>query len=151
MRRFRYRLERLLKYRRSLTGRERISLAQAVGILTRAEDHASDMRGVRNETLLRRIRGLETGLTSREMENLHHHVLRIDEAIEHAEDDIEKAKDGVEKAREKLVERRRDERAIELHRERRFKAWLKDYYRDESRILDDLATIRHVRREESET
>jgi len=150
MRRFRYRLERLLRFRRSLTNRERISLAQAVGILTRAEDHATDMRVVRNETLLRRLRALEAGLTVREIENLHHHVLRIDEAIDSAEDDIEKAREEVEKARGKLVERRRDERAIELHRDRRFKAWLKDYYRDESRTLDDLATIRHVRREESE-
>jgi flagellar FliJ protein len=149
MRRFKYRLERLLRYRRSLTNRERISLAQAVGVLTRAEDHASDMRGVRNETLLLRIRALETGLTAKEMENLHHHVLRIDEAIDQAEDDIEKAREDMEDARGKLVERRRDERAIELHRDRRFKAWLKDYYRDEGRTLDDLATIRHVRREES--
>ena len=150
MRRFRYRLERLLRFRRSLTNRERISLAQAVGIQTRAEDHASDMRGVRNETLLRRLRALEAGLTVKEIENLHYHMLRIDEAIDQAEDDIDKARGQVEKARGKLVERRRDERAIELHRDRRFKAWLKDYYRDESRTLDDLATIRHVRREESE-
>ena len=88
MRRFKYRLERLLRFRRSLTNRERISLAQAVGILTRAEDHATDMRGVRNETLLRRLRALETGLTVREIENLHHHVLRIDEAIDSAEDEL---------------------------------------------------------------
>ena len=149
MRRFNYRLDRLLRYRRSLARRERIGLAQAVGILTRAEEHASDMRGVRNETLLRRLRALETGLTAREVGNLHHHVLRIDEAVGHAEKNIEGAKVDVGKARDKLIERRRDERAIELHRDRRFQAWLKDYYRDENRILDDLATIRHIRQNDS--
>ena len=149
MRRFKYRLDRLLRYRRSLTRRERIGLAQAVGVLTRTEERASEMRGVRNETLLRRLRALEVGLTAREVGNLHHHVLRIDEAIGQADRDIENAKVDVEQARGKLIERRRDERAIELHRNRRFQAWLKEYYRDENRILDDLATIRHIRQDES--
>ena len=124
-----------------------MTLAQRVGILTRAEERATELRGVRNATLISRLRALEIGLTSREMANLHHHMLRIKEAIDRADTDTRKARERVEKAREKLVERRRDERAIELHRQRRWQAWRMDYDREESRILDDLATIRHVRRE----
>ena len=146
MRAFRYRLDRLLRYRRSLTGRERISLANRVGILARAEDHASGLRGIRNAMLVQRLRALEYGLTAREVENLHEYVLRIDDAIGSAVGQIEKAREQVEVAREELVTRRRDERVIELHRERRWKTWLRDYYRDENRTLDDLATLRHVRR-----
>ncbi len=145
MRRFRFRLERLLSYRRSLTSRERLIFGTKVGALVGAEEHASRMRGVRNATLLARLRALDRGLTSLEMRNLHEHVLRIDEAIVNADVGIIKAKDAVNKARGELTNRMKDEKVIENFRLRRWKAWLVDYYRDEGRILDDIATTRHVR------
>jgi len=145
MRRFRYRLDRLLRYRRSLAQRERIRLAERVGALNREEEHKVRLQKVRNETLVRRLRALETGLTAREMGNLHYHLLRVEEAIDRTELNIRNAEIEVEKARAELVKRRRDERAIELHRDRRWKVWLRDYNRDESRTLDDMATVRHVR------
>lgn len=150
MRRFRFRLERLLRYRRSLTARERARLAHRVGMLTRAETHSAELRGIRNASLVARLRALETGLTAREASNLHEHLVRIGEAIDTADSDVESARKEVDKARENLVERRRDERVIELYRKRQWQAWLKDYYRDESKILDDSGTIRHVRRLQSE-
>lgn len=98
-----------------------------------------------NSTKIEHQRSLETGTTTREIVNLHEHIVRISEAIDLADEEIEKARVEVDKARDKLVIRRRDERAIEIYRKRRFNAWLQDYYRDENRTLDDLATIRHVR------
>jgi flagellar biosynthesis chaperone FliJ len=55
------------------------------------------------------------------------------------------ARENAEKVRVELVKKRRDERTIELFRERLWKTWLKEYYRDETRTLDDIGTIRHVR------
>ena len=149
MRRFRFRLDRLLSYRRSLTARERARLAQRVGVLARAQSRAGELRGIRNASLVARMRALEVGLTAREAANLHEHLCRVGEAIDQAEMKVEHARREVDKARDDLVERRRDERAIELLRKRRWQTWLREYHRDESRILDDLATIRHVRRVES--
>ena len=122
-------------------------LAQTIGVLTLAEQKAVELRGIRNATMLNRMRSLEDGVTAREVGNLHHHILRIEEAIDQADEHIALAQVEVEKSRVKLVERRRDEKAIELHRNRRWQAWLRDYYRDENRTLDDLATIRHVRQD----
>jgi flagellar export protein FliJ len=135
-----------LSYRRSLSARERVRFATKVGALVRAEEHASELRGIRNATLIARLRALEYGLKAQEVRNLHEHLLRVGEAIDSADNDIGKAKENVDKARGELVERMRDEKAIEKLRERRWKTWLRDYYRDESRTLDDIATIRHVRR-----
>ncbi len=146
MRRFNYRLERLLRYRSSLTQRERVRLARRAAALAAAEDNASRLRGVRNATKIEHIRALKEGTTSRQVSNLLEHLVRVGEAIEHADEGVHTAEGEVEKARTKVVERRRDQKAIEMHRERRFKTWLRDYYRDETRILDDLATIQHVRR-----
>ncbi len=148
MRRFKFRLERLLSFRRSLTERERIRFAGKVGALVRTENQAVELRGIRNANLVARLRALGIGVAAQQVINLHEQILRIDEAIGQADQNIETAKEDVEKARGELVERMRDERAIEILRERRWERWLRDYYRDESKTLDDIATIRHVRKAE---
>jgi len=145
LRKFNYRLERLLRYRRSLTQIERVGLARTVGELARAEEAAVSLRGNRNTVRVARLRAIEKGTTSSEVRNLHEHMLRIDEAIDKADEDVRLAGVEVEKAREKLVGKRKEERAIELHRERRWKVWLRDYYRDENRQMDDVGNTRHVR------
>jgi flagellar export protein FliJ len=151
MRRFNFRLERILGFRRSLTESEKARFAVKVNALVGCEEQAGRLRGIRNQTLVARMRAFQIGLTAREAANLHEHIVRIGEAIDHADGDVDKARDQVDKARVKLVERKRDQRAIELLRERRFQTWMRDYYRDEGKVLDDIGTIRHVRTsEESE-
>ena len=147
VKRFNFRLERLLRYRRSLTQRERVNLAREVGVLSEAEAMAAKLRGYANEMGILQHRKLDTGTTSTEVVNLHEHMVRVQESIVNAEADIDKAEDAVEAQRTVLVEKRREERAIELYKARRWKLWLKDYYRDENLTLDDLATMRHVKRE----
>jgi flagellar protein FliJ len=144
MKRFKFRLERVLDYRKSLTEGEKAQFGLKVRELTKAEQNASELRGIRNQALVVRLESYEKGITSPEASNLHEHIKRIDETIEVAQKKVENAKQNVEVARVKLVERRRDQKAVELVKDRRFKAWQKDYYRDEGKTLDDIATIRHV-------
>jgi flagellar export protein FliJ len=138
-------MERILSYRRSLTGSEKARFAARVQALTRAQDNASTLKGIRNETILTRLRAFESGLTAREASNLHEHIVRIDESIDKADQDVADAGHQVDKARVNLVERRRDERAVELLRKRRFQTWLRDYHRDEGKTLDDVGMMRHLR------
>jgi flagellar export protein FliJ len=150
MRRFNFRLQRILGYRRSLTEGEKTRFAVKVQALVRAEEDASRLRGVRNQTIVARMSAFREGITSREAANLHEHIVRINEAIGVADVSVESATGAVDIAREKLVERRRDEKAVELLKKRRFQAWERDYYRDEGKTLDDIATIRHARASEKE-
>ncbi len=122
-----------------------MALARELGNLARLEKQAGDLKGYLNTSKIQSVHALESGLTAREIGNLHENMLRTEEAIDGALEKVEQGKETVENARGELVEKRRDERAIELYRERRFKAWVKDYHRDESKTLDDLSTIRHVR------
>lgn len=145
MRRFVFRLQRILSFRHSLTEAEKSHFGRKVSELRRAQDNASVLRGIRNETQLTRMQSLRHGIPAREACNLHEHLLRIEEAIDSADKKVEAAELEVDRAREKLVERRRDERVVELLRDRRHAAWLLDYYRDEGKVLDDIATIRHAR------
>jgi flagellar protein FliJ len=146
MRRFDYRLEKILRFRKTLTQSQRVHLARKIGVLSLAEQKAVELRGIRNATLVNRLRSLEEGVMARDIGNIHQHVMRIEEAIGVADEDIEHAQVEVDESRTQLVERRRDEKAIELHRARRWQTWLRDYYRDENRTLDDLATIREARK-----
>jgi flagellar export protein FliJ len=130
--------------------RERVRFAQKIGALTRAEQCAGELRGILNATKITRLRALELGMDAQEAANLHEHLVRVDEAIDHADGDVNKAKVVVDKGRKELVEKRRDERAIELYRERRLKVWTRDFHRDETRTLDDIGTIRHVRQTSNE-
>jgi flagellar protein FliJ len=145
MRRFKFRLERVLDYRKSLTEGEKARFGIKVRELVKAEENASELRGIRNQALVVRLRTYEDGTTSQEASNLHEHIKRIDETIDVAEKKVENAKQNVEVARKKLVERRRDQKAVELVKDARFKAWQKDYYREEGKTLDDIATIRAAR------
>lgn len=128
-----------------MTERERTRFAEKVGIQVRAEEHEKNLRNFRDATRQVRIGKLQEGMTPGEIGNLHEHLVRIDESIGHAGEEIAIARENAEKVRVELVKKRRDERTIELFRERRWKTWLKDYYRDETRTLDDIGTIRHVR------
>jgi flagellar protein FliJ len=145
MKKFNFRLEKILNYRHSLMEREKAAFGLKVQTLTKAEEDAWLLRGIRNETLIARLRAYQEGITAKEASNLHEHIVRIDETIDNADQKVEKAKREVDAARDELVERRRDERAVELLKARRFKGWLKEYYRDEGKTLDDIATIRHTR------
>jgi flagellar export protein FliJ len=116
-----------------------------VGEQVHAEEREQNLRNIRDETIESRIRAIQEGMSAREIGNLHEHLVRIDETIEHAGKEIVKAREETDKARVDLVEKRRDERAIELYRKRKHKVWLRDFYRDENRTLDDIGTILHVR------
>ncbi len=145
MRKFKFRLERILNFRRSLSERERTRFARKVGKQAHAEEREQNLRDIRDETIESRIKAIQEGMSAREIGNLHEHLVRIDETIEHAGAEIVKAREETDKARLDLVEKRRDERVIELYRKRKHKVWLRDYYRDENRTLDDIGTILHVR------
>jgi len=145
MRAFKFRLERILKYRHSLVLDERVTFSRKAGELARAQEHESELRNLREAMKVLRIHALSEGTTSTEVGNIHNHLLRIGDAIDSAAETVVNAEKDVEEARGELVEKMRDERAIELLKERRWKAWQKEYYRDEGRVLDDIANIRHAR------
>ncbi|MFH1676917.1 MAG: flagellar FliJ family protein, partial [bacterium] len=104
----------------------------------------------RNNLVLYRMQGFGKGIMAGEAINLHEHLIRTGEAVGKAESKVEEKKGVVTGARKKLLEKRRDEIAIESLKKRRFQAWLKEYYRDESRQLDDIATVKHARRKSGE-
>ena len=131
-----------------MTKGEKARFATKVQALVKAEQNASQLRGIRNETIVARTTAFRKGTTSREAGNIHEHIVRIDEAIGGADQNVEAAGKQVDVARGKLVERRRDQKAVELLRDRRFRSWLKDYYRDKGKTLDDIATIKYVKKEE---
>jgi flagellar export protein FliJ len=77
--------------------------------------------------------------------NLHEHLLRIDETVRFANEKTEKARIEVSAATEKLVEKRKEEEILKTLRKRRFDAWTRDYYRDEGKTLDDIATVKYLK------
>lgn len=144
MRQFKFRLEKILSYRHSLTEAEKVRFAAKIAALNRAREKAINLRRIRNQLLISRLRAFQSGLTAREAANLHEHIVRISDAISAADREVEIAEAEVNKARDRLVEKRREERAIELLRKRRYQSWIRDFNRDETKTLDDVATIRHV-------
>ena len=143
MRKFRFKLEKLHEYRKLLTGEEKTRLAREVGKLTKIEQQGKSLREIKLATQKMRIRGLSEGLYPGEIINLHEHLLRVDETIADTDKKIVVALQDVEKARLKLIERRKDEIVVESLKKRIFKRWLRDYYRDDGKTLDDIGNIQY--------
>lgn len=150
MKRFNFRLDRLLSFRKLLTNEEKSRLAREVGKLNIEEEQARKLKDIRSATVQVRISGLQEGMKAGEMINIHEHLLRIDESIGDTGKRIARALSDVENARLMLLERRKDEKVIESLRKRRYSKWLMDYYREDGKILDDIANIQYYRKLQSE-
>lgn len=149
MRKFTFKLERLLSFRKILTDQERGRLANSVASLNVALDEANQLINIRESTISYRDEKLRSGVEAGEVVNLHGHLQRIEESISFAQEKVDEARDDVRKSTEALVEKKRDEKALEIVKSRRFSVWLRDYYRDEGKILDDIGTMKYLRDSEA--
>lgn len=145
MRQFNFKLQRLLSYRKLLTEQAKGFLAGKVGELQAARNESNELREIRNRTKEYRDKGLKTGMHAFQAVNLHEHLLRIDETVRFANEKTEKARIEVSAATEKLVEKRKEEEILKTLKKRRFDAWTRDYYRDEGKTLDDIATVKYLK------
>src|SRR3972149_8002115 len=104
MRKFNFKLQRLLSFRKIQTGEAKTRLARDVGELAKARNESSALRSIRELTVQIRMESYESGVFRPEAMNIHEHLLRIDESIGRSEDQVLSAAKKVDKSTRELLE-----------------------------------------------
>ena len=140
MKRFRFKLDKLLGYRpgrlRQAQGRYGAALAEVVEV----ERHITEMQRAREEHK-RLLRAQSTGVLSRNEAIATRLFLdRTWLAILRRQADLRQTQESAEVVRAELTEARREVRVLELLRERRHTDWRRTADREETRDLDEVGS-----------
>lgn len=136
MKRFEFRLQKVLNLRSQQTDQARRALALAIAMEAEAE---RALQRARNQ-LQHRLSDLHsrerTGLTGFEFGNLRTHIRLLQSGVAAAEADLARACELTARRRAELLEARRKERALEKLRERRLETYTQEALREEQKELD---------------
>ncbi len=153
MRRFRFRLERVLRLRRQHLREERVQLAAASRALLAAEAALQRAEATRAGLLARlaaRVTGPSTASAAEPQPELAALVRWLDETgrrRDHWAIERERAQQAQAARREQVIKAHRDVRVLELLRERRRLAHARAAEREERIALDEVGAIRYVQRQ----
>ena len=138
MRRFRFRLQTVLRHRRALLRQKQREFGEAQAEATRLQQAILVMDGNRRECQ-EQIRQVALGLMARsEMLRLRTYANALWLKILGAGQKLVELRDGVEARRKAMVKARQDVRALEILREKALAQWQAEADREERNFLDDL-------------
>jgi flagellar FliJ protein len=144
-RRFEFRLERVLEYRRRVEeqaqaelGRLEMARAQAEG-----ERRALDRRRAEAQEQHRELHRGELDLIGENLQRLF--IRELDRRVAAKLDEIRRLAESIEGQRAEVVRTARDRRVMEQLRERAYARYLEEQMRLEQRFLDEIGTQAFVR------
>ncbi|RIL02165.1 MAG: flagellar export protein FliJ [Proteobacteria bacterium] len=145
MKKFRFRLERVLSYRNLVRDDKKRELFESYGVLHRAEARLGNL----NEAALRNKvddqeplpveRFLLTGLFS----------TRLKSEIENQRLAIIEAENQAQEALKNYIEAAKDSKSLEMLRERKLHQYLEEYEREEEKQRDEVAIQRGYRQQKA--
>ena len=143
MRRFRFRLDRLLELRRSLARQVQARYGESAGAVGAIDRRIAEIHAAREEHKAQLVAGAGAPeLDMRAAIMTRQFIDRSWLAIRRALVERRAAEEAAEAVRLELVEARRGVRVLELLRERRMSEWRRDAAREETRDLDDVGLRR---------
>lgn len=148
MRAFRFRLERLLNVRKNYLKQKERELANLLAILEQRKRELEEFGREKKKTLEDFSAQLQK-LPLHLLQSFSRHVDFLEWKILQAKEKVEYWKKVVEKKREEVMEARRNVEILERLRERRYRAWLKEFRKEQQRQIDEFGVLRHDRLREN--
>jgi flagellar protein FliJ len=146
MKRFRFRLKKILDVRRIEEDQAALRLKQATARLREIDARLEGARRDHAEVYRELAQALVKGALAPEAPSqAATHAIRIERAIREAEREKAEAAQQVRVAEQDLRRRRTARRALEELEAREVLAWKDEVRRDENATLDEVASIRHSR------
>ena len=146
MRRFRFKFEPVLRYRRMMEEQRKLEFAQAMAVydlaLSRLNEVLKRMEDVKRELEHRE----EEGLTASEAQLYLRYLSLLKEIEAERREELRRAEEKMKTAREKLMESRRDKRAIEILREKEMERFNEEFKREELKLIDEVSINKMSRR-----
>jgi len=142
-RRFRFRLESLLRLRRSLEENAQRGLARALAQLDQARTRLARLRQDRTEALESRSLAPGQAVDLERWRAVERWVLALERRIVIAGEDLKEAEARVAAARQELVRAHRARLMLERLKERRQEQHAIEQLREEAREMDEMAVLRY--------
>jgi flagellar FliJ protein len=146
MKKFAFKLETVLRYRRNRYEQARDGFARAAGEYRQACDELDDT--VRDEER-RRDEFLERQRSELDAEGMMRHVRYLAHLAGVRRNQIRAAaerKSEMEQKRVEMVDRSRDKKIMETFKDRKRDQYMQELRRDEQKMIDESATARHMRK-----
>ena len=145
MKRFQFKLQSLLNYKRHLEQMARQEMAKAVSDVNACRHQIQTLRGDRESAVLKLDSLVEKGVNAREF-NLHRgFISTVDRMIRDEQAKKVRLEKVVEKKRSMLKKRTIDKKALERLREKRAEEHTREMLREEQKELDDMSSLKTAR------
>ena len=138
MKRFSFRLEKLLDYRKFREKEAEVNLGKANAARDAIQLELDSIALKRVRTAAERRQGLSIP----ELLAIEHYITRLDTSRDTLLERLVLAEMDVEKAREKYIQATRERRVLSKLREKKSDEWKKYVTEEEAAVLDDIANFR---------
>ncbi|HLO67463.1 MAG TPA: flagellar export protein FliJ [Holophaga sp.] len=141
--RFRFRLEALLRVRRSLEEEAKRSVARAVAARDEAQVRVGELRQTQRQAIESRRSGPGQVLDLERLKAVERWLLVLERRILEAVEAVKQAEARVREARAALVKAHQDHLIIQRLKERRQEQHALEVLREETKEMDEIAVLRH--------
>lgn len=147
IRRFHFRLERILSIRRRQEEQERMRFGAAMQAKLQAEMRLEEIRNRMRETIEAAARMMESRVTIEDLRRTHDYRMALLRRESEAESALAEAVCRLETARTALIEARKKKRVLERLRERAHARWRYESENEEQNDLDEIGLATHIRKQ----
>jgi len=145
MKRFKFRLESLLKYKGHLEQVARREMADAVAQVNTCEQQIQTLGQDRSLAALRLEAMVEKGMSAMEFKRHHGFLSAVDQMILDEKQRKRTLEKKVEETRAMLKKRTIDKKSLERLREKQAEEYTREMLREEQKELDEIAGIKTAR------
>lgn len=140
MKKYRFRLEKLLKYRKISEDKLKQELFRKMQILRECKNRLNLMKSEKQKSLEEFTQVQSNGINGGHLFIYKNYLNSLTEKVEEQKNKTVKSKREAEKVREDYTEARKELESIERFKEKDFQRYLKEVRISEQKMLDEVAT-----------
>lgn len=145
MKRFQFRLQALLNYKKHLEEMARQEMAKAVAQVNECEQQIQTLIRDRKEAALTLEKRVAEGMSSGEFKRYHGFLQVLDQMVVEQKKQKFRLEKALEEKRSILTKRTIDKRAMERLKEKRAEEYVREMLKEEQKVLDEVASLKRVR------
>jgi flagellar FliJ protein len=146
MRKFDFRLERVLRLRQQLEDLQKVNTARQEATVHERERIRLELDSMTERTGEELIGSRGRRFTAQHQVEQYRYLSRLQDESAVAAKDLEGAREKLHAEHRRLIERRRDRRTLERLKEREFDTWRKESEQEEQALLDEAGQVAEIRR-----
>ena len=145
MKRFRFRLQALLNYKKHLEEMARQEMAKAVALVNECEEQIQSLIKERRKTASILEKKVADGVSSGEFKRYHGFLAALDQMVVEERNKKFRLEKALDEKRSILTKRTIEKRAMERLREKRAEEHVREMLKEEQKVLDEVASLKRVR------